>query len=455
MVEPGTILCVSEPFAHVLSNKEHDYRCENCMKRADELKRCSACASVKYCSTKCQKSDWSIHKKECPCLKRFQPKIPTDSTRLLLRLVIRFNNSSTVQESKGVLALRRSFNNLMSHEKEITNDKNRCDQLSQHLFTLQKVTAGVIDLPSSRVLLQIFGKMTTNSFTICGEEMQPIGVGIYLGPSLLDHRCTPNAVITFQGKSLHLRAVAQIADPTPSNVFISYIDQLNSTAERRRMLMEQYYFKCDCSWCQDKDLEISMHAIKCPDKACVEGFISLTDDGAMLTSCFVCGQSVSDHKFIQTAFGLEEECRGCLEEAKRAKQLNDPERILNMCESCLNQNKDILHPLNLSCVKILDCSFDASVDLQLWDKALMYGSETLPAYRKYYPPNSPNLGIQLLKLGKIHLYIHNLKEALKLLQQARDILLVTHGRDHVLYSQLLELLDQTQEEMRTELEFDS
>ena len=23
--------------------------------------------------------------------------------------------------------------------------------------------------------------MTTNSFTICGEEMQPIGVGIYLG----------------------------------------------------------------------------------------------------------------------------------------------------------------------------------------------------------------------------------------------------------------------------------
>lgn len=217
MVEPGTILCVSEPFAHVLSNKEHDYRCENCMKRADELKRCSACASVKYCSTKCQKSDWSIHKKECPCLKRFQPKIPTDSTRLLLRLVIRFNDSSTVQESKGVLALRRSFNNLMSHEKEITNDKNRCDQLSQHLFTLQKVTAGVLDLPSSRVLLQIFGKMTTNSFTICGEEMQPIGVGIYLGPSLLDHRCTPNAVITFQGKSLHLRAVAQIADPTPSN----------------------------------------------------------------------------------------------------------------------------------------------------------------------------------------------------------------------------------------------
>lgn len=61
--------------------------------------------------------------------------------------------------------------------------------------------------------------------------------------------------------------------------------------------------------------------------------------------------------------------------------LLDPQRILNTCESCLIQNKDFLHPLNLSCVKILDCLFDASVDLQLWDKALVYGSETLPAYR--------------------------------------------------------------------------
>ena len=37
-------------------------------------------------------------------------------------------------------------------------------------------------------------------------------------------------------------------------MFISYIDQFDSTAERNRSLMEQYFFKCYCVWCQDKAL---------------------------------------------------------------------------------------------------------------------------------------------------------------------------------------------------------
>ncbi|XP_056009715.1 histone-lysine N-methyltransferase SMYD3-like [Ostrea edulis] len=452
MVEAGALLCVSEPFVHVLANKEHEFRCEYCMERADTLKRCSACGTMKYCSITCQKADWFIHKKECPCLKRIQPNVPTDSTRLLLRLVIRFTDSCLSQGSRGELVLRRSFSALMSHEKEIQSDGKRCEQLSQHLFTLQKVTSGILNLPSSTDLLQIFGKMTTNSFTICGEEMQSIGVGIYLGPSLLDHRCKPNAVITFQGKFLHLRAVTPVSNPSPSNIFISYIDQLDTGAERRRSLREQYYFHCDCSWCKDQELEKTMQAIKCPEQSCKEGHVTVTDDDATDISCTVCGLSVSDESFIQKALGLEEDCRRCLEKAKAGKQSNDPDQVLNVCEQCLKCYAEFYHPLNLSFVKILDYAFDASVDLQLWEKAVDYGSKTLPAYRKYYPPYSPNVGIQLLKLGKIQLYLQNLKEALRFLQQANDILSVTHGEDHMLHKQLKELLDQTQEEMRSRLE---
>ncbi|XP_061169651.1 histone-lysine N-methyltransferase SMYD3-like [Saccostrea echinata] len=452
MVEAGALLCVSEPFVHVLANKEHEFRCESCLERAESLKRCSACGTLKYCSIKCQRGDWNVHKKECPCLKRLQSKIPTDSIRLLLRLVIRFSDSSLIQEASGTLTLKRSFNDLMSHEKEIRRDGTRCEQLSQHLFTLQKVTNGILDLPSSQDLLQIFGKMTTNSFTICGEEMQPIGTGIYLGPSLLDHRCKPNAVTTFQGRLLHLRAVEPIPNPSPSNVFISYIDQLDTTTDRKKNLREQYYFDCACSWCQDQEMENAKLAVKCPQKDCNEGYVTVLEDGITIATCSVCGQSVSDEEFIQKASGLEEDCQRCLEEAKAAKQSKDPERVLSVCERCLNCYADLFHPLNLSLVKILDYVFDAAMDLQLWEKAVNYGSKTLPAYRKYYPPYSPNVGIQLLKLGKIQLYLQNLKEALVYLQQANDILSVTHGRDHTLYKQLIELLDQSQEEMRTRLE---
>lgn len=54
--------------------------------------------------------------------------------------------------------------------------------------------------------------MVINTFTIPDEELQDIGSGLYLSPASLDHRCEPNAVVTFQGTSLLVRAVDDIAD---------------------------------------------------------------------------------------------------------------------------------------------------------------------------------------------------------------------------------------------------
>lgn len=39
--------------------------CSKCEQMAEKLKLCGACRSVLYCSVKCQKSDWSIHKLVC------------------------------------------------------------------------------------------------------------------------------------------------------------------------------------------------------------------------------------------------------------------------------------------------------------------------------------------------------------------------------------------------------
>ena len=42
--------------------------CSNCFKSSDdkiELKRCSSCHLVFYCSLECQKENWKIHKKTC------------------------------------------------------------------------------------------------------------------------------------------------------------------------------------------------------------------------------------------------------------------------------------------------------------------------------------------------------------------------------------------------------
>ena len=73
-------------------------------------------------------------------------------------------------------------------------------------------------------------------------------------------------------------------------------------------------------------------------------------------------------------------------------------------------------------------------------------------FRKLYPPNSPHIGVQLLKVGKLQLYLGELSEALKSFHQGQDILKVTHGDKHEIYTELLSLIHQCEEEMRMKLE---
>lgn len=47
--------------------------------------------------------------------------------------------------------------------------------------------------------------MCVNSFNISDEELRSLGTGIYLGASILDHSCEPNAVAIFQGTLLNIR----------------------------------------------------------------------------------------------------------------------------------------------------------------------------------------------------------------------------------------------------------
>lgn len=48
----------------------------------------------------------------------------------------------------------------------------------------------------------------------------------------------------------------------------------------------------------------------------------------------------------------------------------------------------------------------------------------------YYPANSPNLGIQLMKIGKIQLYLGKLQDSFKTFTQVRVFLQITTYCDH-------------------------
>lgn len=72
-----------------------------------------------------------------------------------------------------------------------------------------------------------------NAFNILDQEMNSIATGIYLGVSITDHSCKPNAVATFQGTTLFIRTIEDLASTNDwSKVF--YVDFA-------------FIFSCTCS----------------------------------------------------------------------------------------------------------------------------------------------------------------------------------------------------------------
>jgi [histone H3]-lysine4/36 N-trimethyltransferase SMYD len=65
-------------------------------------------------------------------------------------------------------------------------------------------------MPSIAELISIYGKMCTNRFGITTDFQNDIGIGIYLGPSIIDHSCKPNAIAVFEGTTIVVRTITDL-----------------------------------------------------------------------------------------------------------------------------------------------------------------------------------------------------------------------------------------------------
>ena len=64
----NTIITVALPV------EERSHQCSGCWKFGSQLRRCSKCQSVRYCSVQCQKSHWPKHKVLCDAIKELSEK---------------------------------------------------------------------------------------------------------------------------------------------------------------------------------------------------------------------------------------------------------------------------------------------------------------------------------------------------------------------------------------------
>ena len=224
------------------------------------------CKYVRYCSKRCQIDAWNGgHREECDYLRRVKPKIPPDTVRLLARIILRLRCGGGHDAAEIPNGTKRCFHDLMSNENALIRESpNRVEAFNTYLHVLQECfpsnavpsmkTVLRVELPSKPELLEIFGRVITNSFNIMDDEYQSIGIGLYLAASVFDHSCDPNTAIIFKGKELIARYIGnQNGNTVDSAEFndlrISYTNLLNTTKQRQIELREQYYFDCACIKC--------------------------------------------------------------------------------------------------------------------------------------------------------------------------------------------------------------
>ncbi|KAG5325942.1 SMYD3 methyltransferase, partial [Acromyrmex heyeri] len=371
-VNKGTTILYGKPFAYVVRSVVRDERCDHCL-RSGKLLKCSSCQYVYYCDRNCQKESWPIHKAECTRLKKVSPKVLPDAARLMARIILKLNQGGAEEVGYYTEKNFRRFKDLMSHYSDIKVDVKRME----HFTMLCGVLSQFLDetfMPNIAELMGIYGRICTNSFNILDINMNTIGVGIYLGASVIDHSCKPNVVVVFEGTTIIVRTLTDLPSldwsqaSIDKDIRISYVDLLNSNKDRREELHSSYYFWCDC-----------------------ERFVDFT----------------AHH----------------LEKMKTMA-------YLDVSKICLKKQKGIMHKFNIQHVRTLEMAHIAAMNLKCWEDAEFYGKELVPGYLLYYGEIHPLTGLLYLTVGKIQLHLEKPKEAFQALTKANTVLTITHGDKH-------------------------
>ncbi|CAD6236997.1 GSCOCG00002095001-RA-CDS [Cotesia congregata] len=328
---------------------------------------------------------------------------------MLARIIIKLNQGAKNERGYYTDTKYRTFNDLMSR-----NIKKNIKKM-EHFTSLSMVLLEFLPkeiIPEPRELLRIFGRMSVNSFNILDTDMTSLGVGIYLGPSILDHSCKPNATAIFEGTKLLIRTLCDLESLDWSKIFITYIDLLKDTKTRREELNQSYFFWCECERCNTPEtIEISA---ACPNKKCTNPC------SPMLENCDKCGEKITD-EFVDK---FNEVCELSL------YQLDQMQSTAYASRMCLEKQDGVVHPYNLVAVRTLENAVAAAVDLERWKEAEIYASKLIPKYLYYYGNSHPMTAQMYFSWGKLLSLQKKGLQALEVVTKAARIIEQTFGANH-------------------------
>ena len=252
------LISISSPLLILVEKEALDKVCSYCFvpKQNADLKRCNGCKVPRYCSTACQKVDWAlIHQKECSILKKM-PGVPPTAVRGLIQLCLR--NAHPPGLDTDWVGLEGHLNELRQSSRwdQISLQSTAAVEYSKSPKNWVEWTTNLlcrVSLSHSiymSILLMTL-QMSTNAFRVALPDQTPIGICFSPALALANHSCSPNAAISFSGRTISLRSLNKIK--SGEQIFISYIDPVQARETRRAELKERYFFTCECDVCKKNE----------------------------------------------------------------------------------------------------------------------------------------------------------------------------------------------------------
>ncbi|CAJ2509772.1 Uu.00g056720.m01.CDS01 [Anthostomella pinea] len=218
-----------------------------------EVKSCTGCRKVSYCSKTCQSKAWKReHKYECKVLGvNDRPDLP-HHVRGVVKLLGRLNGDPGFTETVQDILKFRPAGEPGGLDKFSSLDKQRFDDF-QMLGHAAFHYAGEPKIPNTEAKSAskaLMFNIMSNTFQL-SSSLDDINLGSGFDPVICsaNHSCDPNTVLAFNQPKTLLRALKPIKKG--EEIYLKYTEVTDPSKLRQADLKEKYLFTCQCSKCKE------------------------------------------------------------------------------------------------------------------------------------------------------------------------------------------------------------
>ncbi|KAI0544342.1 SET domain-containing protein [Xylaria curta] len=288
-----------------------------------EIKGCTGCQRVGYCSKACQSKAWKReHKYECKVIGvKDRPDLPP-GVRGVIKILgrLKANPKGEIEHVQDILNLwpagdPKGLDKIITQDKKRFEDFNFLGRAAWH-YCGSPTIDGLKEAQYTSIGL--LSNIMNDAFTL-SSPLDDIEIGIGFDPLICsaNHSCDPNATLVFNQPGQEIRALRAI-NPG-EEIFIRYIEVTNPLSVRQAELKERYFFTCQCTKCQ-KDVGLEADQFLKPPQDLKSEDHNLAGTLVRTASNFLVGSSDSRQvAAIQAdAYAVLENKQATIDEVKKA-----------------------------------------------------------------------------------------------------------------------------------------